>query len=303
MGTDGPRVYLRLASGRTALDSPVVRFGTLAQTALELAGARVLLTPEAGGSGKPRDDAFSWTIEHDHLLRDLRVAASALSSAPGGGIVISDDVRTVARSGPKDLPAAPACVLWAAPASCLVDPPATPPAALTLTEADAHVLRDAGVTAVSLLAWPRTPEIPSAPRHVVLAVAGGAQSELAPLFDALRSALPGRPVIDIVPDAPVLLDGVRHAPLHPWTRSRVTRSCDLVIVLGRSASTELVAAEAAMAGIACQQAVPATVSSSMVPFPADPDAGSGELRLALPALAQWLGTVSAPTTDPGSKDV
>lgn len=296
------RAYLRLASGRTALDSPVVRLGTLAQVALELAGARVLLTPEAGGPGKPRDDAFSWTIAHDHLLRDLRGDVSALPPATGGGIVISDDVRTVARSGLSDVLAPSASVLWAAPASCLIDPPATPPAALTLTELDAHMLRAAGVRAVSLLAWPPTQTIPAAPRRVVIAVSAGAESDLRTVFDEVRSSLPGRPVIDIVSDAPVFLDGVRHASLHPWERSRVIRSCELAVVVGRSASTDLVAAEAAMHGIACLQVAPASVPS-LVPFPADPDAGSGELRLALPALSQWLVAVSAPTTAPGSEEI
>lgn len=291
---DALRVYLRLASGRTTLDSPVVRFGTLAQVALELAGARVLPSSEAGRPGKPRDDAFSWTIEHDQLLRGLRDGTDALPSATGDGIVVSDDVRTVAQTGLPGLPSA-VPVLWAAPASCLLDPPAIPPAALTLTDADAHVLRDAGVRAVSLLSWPRSPIVPAAPRRVVIAVAGDAD-DLQKHLDAVRESLPGRPVIEIVPDAPVWLDGVRHAPLHPWRRSRAIGSAELVIVLGRSASTDLVAAEAAMKSIACVRATPASA-----PIPADSD-DSDALRLALPALAPWLVAVSELPTDPGSKE-
>lgn len=300
-GADGLRAYLRLASSRTALDSPLIRLGTLAQTALELAGARVLLSPEAGVPAKPRDDAFSWTIEHDRLLQGLREGASGLPPLTGDGLVLSDDARTVAQAG-LDVQVPPS-VLWAAPASCLLDPSLTPPAALTLTETDAQVLRDAGVLAVSMLAWPPAQAVPAAPRRVVIAVGVGTEPDgLQAVVEEVRSSLPGRPVIDIVPDAPVLLDGVRHAPRHPWERSRVVGACDLAVVFGRSASTDLVAAEAALRDIACLQVTPSS-ALSMLPFPNDPPAGPGELRLALPALAQWLVTVSAPTSGPGSKDI
>lgn len=283
------RVYLRLSSDRAGLDSPPVRLGTLAHVALELAGARVLQSIEAGGPRKPRDDAFSWSIQHDLLLRDLVAGAQAGDVVRGAGVVISDDARTVARKMAH--PGFTGPVLWAAPATCLLDPPDVAPAALTLTQHDAEALGQAGIRAVSLLHWPRAVDPPATPGRVVVAVAAGSEAALPGLLDTLATDLPGRPVLDVIPDVPLTVRGGRSAPRHPWVRSRLARSCDLVCVLGRSASTDLVAAEAAAAGAAVRHVDPA---SGRHVTPADLRAGGGGLRFAIAELARWLVEASDP---------
>lgn len=314
MRADGLRVYLRLATTRVALDSPTMRLGALAHAALARVGADVVLSDEAGAPVKARDDAMSWPLQHDLLLRDL-VAGPAVRTAPGRAVVLSSGARTVARAAPgADLPGTTP-VLWAAPASCLLDPPATPPAALTLTAADAHRLGAAGAHAASLLAWPLPRELPSAPRRVVVAAAPDSEHEVRAVVEALVSALPARTVVDVLADLPMVVDDVRRAPLHPWRRSRLARSCDLVVVVGRSASTDLVAAEATLAGAAACR----VVAAAMCPFviasplaallpaglelaPIDPDADAESLHLPLSALAGWLGDVSGAASDPGPKE-
>ena len=317
MGHDGLRVYLRLATDRVALDSPVMRLGALAHAALELAGARVLESDEAGVPGKARDDAISWLLQHDRLLHDLVAAGPGAPTARGPGIVLSNDVGTVARDLPDGRPGSTP-VLWASPASCLLDPPDAPTAALTLTTADAQLLADRGIRAVSLLTWPTPPPVGDAPQHVVIAVAADADPEhLRAAVHALATVLPGRPVIDVVPDAPLVLDGVRHAPRHPWTRSRLVRSCDLVVVIGRSAGTDLLAAEAALSGTVARRLVTvgtvvphepalsaavAALPEGLGLAPAEPGGdGKGPL-LAVDALAGWLIDVTSPTTASGEKE-
>ncbi len=297
-------VYLRLAGQRAGLDSPTVRLGVAAQVALDLAGARVLRSAEAGPPAKPRDDAFWWTLRHDRLVADL-VASAARRGArtPAAihhGIVVSDDVRTVAHHAPTVEGTDGMPILWAAPAQCLLDPPPSPPAALTLTVADAAVLAGAGIRAASLLAWPRPVDVPPSPRHVVVAVAADSGHALASVLDALASELPGRPVVDVVPDGPLTVGDVRHAPLHPWVRSDAVRSCDLLLTLGRSASTDLAAAEAAGSGAAVHRIDPATVGDGLASFlptrvspaPVDPAARADGLHVPVRSLAGWLDEVS-----------
>nr|MCW2727135.1 hypothetical protein [Aeromicrobium sp.] len=314
MRTDLP-VYLRLATPRVALDSPGMRFGALALAALELAGARAQVSAESGVPSKSRDDALSWTRQHDRLLRDLVAAATPADEVHGPGVVLSNDSSTVARR-PLDDPAGSVPALWAAPASALVDLPPVPPAALTLTEADAAVLSGLGVRAIPLLAWPRPVELGSAPRRVLIAAAADADPDLLlDVIDAVASVLPGRPVIDVVPDVRVVVDGVPRAPLHPWRRSHVARSSDLVLVVGRSASTDLLAAEASQVGAArwrvavpCAPVSPgphlaalaAALPGALGLEPIEPDAGTDALHLPVAALARWLVDVSGHA--PGRKE-
>lgn len=296
----GVPVYLRLAGARTTLDAPTVRLGTAAHLALELAGGRVLRSQEAGVTGKARDDAFWWMLRHDRMLADLTASAvtggASSTVDPQLGVVVSDEPRTVALAAPvvegiEDVP-----VLWAAPAMCLLDPTDVPPAALTLTATDAAVLAGAGIRAVSLLAWPRAAGLPPRVRHVVVAVASAAADRLPAVLDALAAAVPGRPVVDIVADAPLTVAGVRHAPLHPWARSRAVRSCDLVLILGRSAATDLVAFEAAGAGAAVRRVPPARADDPHgwlgATTPVEPSAGADAPHVPVQSLRGWLQTVS-----------
>lgn len=317
-GGDLP-VDLRLATPRVALDSPVIRLAALARLALELAGGRVTVSAEAGAPTKARDDALSWVAQHDLLLRDLGAAAPD-ARLRGSGVVVSTDHRTVARGGPAGAdPSVFPSVLWAAPASCLLDPPATPPAALTLTSADADRLGRAGVRAVPLLAWPRPLEVRDAPGRVVIALAADADPDLLPaVFEAVAAVLPGRPVLDVVPDEPVVLAGARRAPLHPWQRSRLVRGCDLVLVIGRSAGTDLLVAEATQAGaaalsVAAGEPAPGAAPRALAPLAAAlprgvvlvPVALAGDdagLGLRPDALAGWLVDVSGAAPAPDRKE-
>lgn len=317
MSDEGLRVYLRLATTRVALDSPVMRLGALAHAALELAGARVLESEEAGAPSKARDDAISWTLQHDRFLHDLVTASASTARAHGPGIVLSNDVRTVAQGLPDGLAEA-GPVLWAAPASSLLDPPCTPPAALTLSAADARRLTAVGVRAVPMLAWSRPQRVVETPRHIVIAVAADTDPEhLRVVVGALASVLHGRPVIDVVPDVPLALGDVMHAPRHPWTRSRLVRSCDLVLILGRSAGTDLVAAEAALAeaparrlvtsGAALPEepalaAVVAALPEGLGMAPVETNGDADALCLSVDALAGWLVDVTSPATAPGEKE-
>lgn len=307
--TSGGRlaVYLRLSGLSSALDSPGVRLGALAQTSLEHAGARVLRSTEAGPPTKPRDDAFAWTAQHDRFLLDL-LGDVRCPDLEGGGVVVTDDVRTVATDD-FDVPSLNgAPVLWAAPASHLLDLAARPPAALTLTTADADALAAAGIRSTSLLVWSRSATAPRPVRRVVVAVGAGGVSQVAALADALASGLPGRPVIDVLPDEPLSLGGRRLAPLHPWARSSLARSCDVLMVLGRSAGTDLLAAEAAAAGgrvhrIVADGTPPAAESSDAGPLdralprgwglaPIDAAARAESLHVPVRSLAGWLVEVS-----------
>ncbi|MET0767239.1 MAG: hypothetical protein ABWY50_06330 [Aeromicrobium sp.] len=315
------RAYLRLAERRVAIDSPAMRLATLARAALGAAGARVVESVEAGVPVTSRSVALSWTQQHDLLLRELlphdsAAVPPAIVAVGGRGVVLSDDGSTVARSVPADLLVGPA-VLWAAPTSCLLDPPATPPAALTLTAADARRLGDLGVRATSLLAWPSTRDGLIEPSRVVVAVAADACDQVGAVVDAVAATLAGRPVIDLVTDGPLVLDGVRHAPHHPWIRTRLARSADLVLVLGRSASADLVAAEAVLAGATCVRVTPEpgampplrsleTLESALPDGlrlgPIDPAADAGALHLPLTALAGWLVEVAGSTPVPQGEE-
>jgi hypothetical protein len=205
-------------------------------------------------------------------------------------------------------------VLWAAPAACLLDPAPTPPAALTVTAADAQRLRDVGVTATSLLAWPPPRDGLVDPRRVVVAVAVGHVDgdDVAEVVAAVSASVPGRPVIDVVADDVVVVAGIRHAPLHPWMRTRLARSADLVLVLGRSASADLVAAEAALGGATCVRVTSTPVSEPTLPsldalvrvlphalrLDALDRAGAADgVHLPLEALAGWLVEASGPSPD------
>jgi hypothetical protein len=305
-GTGGPAVYLRLAGLRSALDSPTIRFGTLAQVALGLAGARVLRSTEAGAPAKPRDDAFSWAMQHDRFLLDLSQGGPR-TAGTGRGVVVSDEAATVA-TGRLDSPAlAGMPVLWAASATSLLDPAAQPPAALTLTTADADVLAAAGVRATSLLAWSRPVTSVRTVRRVVVAVGAAGVPHVAALLDALTSGLPGRPVVDVLPDEPLRLGDRLLAPVHPWVRSRVVRSCDLLLVLGRSAATDLLAAEAAAAGSRVHRVDVDSPAPTAAPFDkvlprgwglaeVDSAARAESLHVPLRALAGWLTEVSGHAT-------
>jgi hypothetical protein len=301
----GPAVYLRLADLRATLDSPTVRFGSLAQAALGRAGARVLRSAESGSPGKPRDDAFSWTLQHDRFLRAVVAEGSPATTPVGGGLVLSDDVRTVASRAP-DIAALDAVpVLWAAPASCLLDPGELPVAALTLTMADADVLTTAGIRATSLLAWSRPTTGTRPIGRVVVAVSATGEAHVVELVEALASALPGRPVVDVLPDVPLQVGSRRHAPVHPWMRSRLVRSCDLLLVLGRSAGTDLLAAEATASGARVHRVhrivegtppEPSALADALPPgwafAPADTAARAESLHVPLRSLAGWLTEVS-----------
>jgi len=314
MSRDEQRVYLRLASDRVALDAPVLRLGGLARTALELAGARVLVSDEAGVPGKARDVASSWPRRHDRLLRDLTGGATPPGRARGLDLVVSDDVRTVARERPDGLAGFDGPVLWAGAASCLLDPPPTPSAALTLTGADARRLRAAGVVAVPLVDWPRPAGHPvTTPCRVVVAAAPGADHDVQAVVDALSAGLPGRPVIDVLPDVPTMVNGTRRAPMHPWMRSDLVRSCDLLLAAGRSPGTDLAAAEATLGGaavwrlVAAAATAPSTALEQALPAhlalaPLDPDAEADTLHLPLAALAGWLSDASGASTRPGRKE-
>ncbi|MCW2840266.1 MAG: hypothetical protein JWR55_1749 [Aeromicrobium sp.] len=313
------RVYLRLAGARTALDSPTIRLGTLAHAALGAAGAHVVESIEGRLPEKPRDVAFSWTLQHDLLLRDLAGTSPAITGPLGRDVVLSDVASTVARSAPADVLHEATPVLWAGPAAGLLDPAPTPPAALTLTASDARRLRELGVTATSLLAWPAPRDGLVDPRRVVVAVAArnidgvdGDGVDVAGVVAAVSASVPGRPVIDVVPDGIVEAGGVRHAPLHPWMRTRLARSADLVLVLGRSASADLVAAEAALGGATCVRVTPTPVAEPTLPsldalvgaLPAglrldalDPAGAADGLHLPLAALAGWLVEASGPSPD------
>jgi hypothetical protein len=296
--------YLRLADARASHDAPTVRLGVTAQVALDLAGARVLRSAEAGPPTKPRDDAFGWTLRHDRFVADLVATAARrgarTSAAVHHGIVVSDDARTVAHQAPAVAGTDGMPILWAAPAQCLLDPPRVPPAALTLTTADAAVLVAAGIRATSLLAWPRPVGVPPRPRRVVVAVAVDGGHALAAVLDALTAELPGRPVVDVLPDAPLTVRGTRRAPMHPWARSEAVRSCDLLLTLGRSASTDLAAAEAASTGAAVHRIDPSAVGDGMAgvlptaegPTPVDPEARADALHVPVRSLAGWLDEVS-----------
>ncbi|MFC5678158.1 hypothetical protein [Aeromicrobium endophyticum] len=298
----GPAVYLRLAGLRATLDSPTVRLGTLAQLALGQAGARVMRSDEAGAPAKPRDDAFSWMLQHDRFLRDLSDGGPRAAGAHGG-VVVSDDVRTIAAARP-DVPAlAGAPVLWAAPAPALLDPAERPAGALTLTTADADVLAAAGVRATSLLAWSRPVTAVRPVRRVVVAVGAGAAPDVLALTAALASGLPGRPVVDVLPDQPLQAGDRLHAPQHPWARSRLVRSCDLLLVLGRSAGADLLAAEATAAGARVHRIVVGAARPDPSPLagalphgwglaPIDTVARAESLHVPLRALAGWLTEVS-----------
>lgn len=296
--------YLRLADARASHDSPTVRLGVTAQVALDLAGARVLRSAEAGPPTKPRDDAFGWTLRHDRFVADLVATATRggarTSAAVHHGIVVTDDVLTVARQAPALEGTDGMPILWAAPAQCLLEPRQVPPAALTLTTADAAVLSAAGIRATSLLAWPRPVGLPSRPHRVVVAVAVDGAQVLEAVLDALTAELPGRPVVDVLPDVPLMARGVRRAPLHPWARSAAVRSCDLLLTLGRSASTDLAAAEAASAGAAVHRVDPSAVGDGPAgvvptttgPTPVDSAARADALHVPVRSLAGWLDEVS-----------
>lgn len=299
--TPGVRVDLRTSSGRVALDTPALRLGALARVALERLGARVVVGGEAPGTA--HDVAVSWPLQHDQLLRDLADVPALADPVRGGDIVLADD-GPLDGAGPGDVP-----VLWATPAR---SGRAAVRAALTLTTADARRLGESGVLAAPLLAWPRPQDLLDAPRRVLIAVAEDVGPDrVGAVRDAVASVLPGRPVVDVVPDVVLLLDDVRHAPLHPWRRSRVARSSDLVLVLGRSAGADLVAAEAALAGAPCWRltdggaaAADPWLASLLGALddgtglaPIDPGGDAESLHLPLPTLAGWLVDVSGPATN------
>jgi hypothetical protein len=161
------------------------------------------------------------------------------------------------------------------------------------------------VRATSLLAWPRPTASVVVAHRVVVAVATGGRQHLPALLEALRTGLPGRPVVDVLPDVPLTLDGRRHAPAHPWLRSRLVRSSDLVLTLGRSASTDLVAAEATLAGADVHRVVTdgadgdASVLGARLPpgwvvAPVDAAATAQVLHVPTGSLAGWLTEVSEP---------
>ncbi|HET9654748.1 MAG TPA: hypothetical protein VFP72_05305, partial [Kineosporiaceae bacterium] len=150
-------------------------------------------------------------------------------------------------------------VLWAAGAGCRPDRVDSPPAALTLTEAEARLLRGQGVDAVSLLRHPviAPPPLPDRghdggrPRVAVLV--DGLHAALLP--DAVEAVLAaftgpaGPPVLDLLPQLPVVLGGRTAGAAHPWQRSRILRRADLVLALGVCPALDLGLAEAAGYGV------------------------------------------------------
>jgi hypothetical protein len=282
---NAPLIRLRPSSTRLTLEGGQLRLFALAERLLRAAGADV--EQPAGPEGL-RAIALSWLAEHDAFLRSAGPGGAGTwpgdgLGAAGQGVLLSDDAALVALHPPLDLPVPPTRVLWATPATTLLDPPDAPAAALTLTEAEAQALRGIGVDALSLLRWAPA-EVPARPRAVVLAVGVDLMYLLDDVAAALRRVLPGTPRPELLPDVPIRTASLTHAPVHTGLRNRRLAAADLVVVIGEALSGDLDGFQAATHG--------AAVLRVLALAPDAPAAVGSELPVpgtdALPALAAAL---------------